>query len=202
MASVNDTSKYIQLVREFVTELLCKLPSNMCYHNLKHTEEVVDACILLAVHSKLNPIEKEILIISAWFHDAGHIKTYFGHEIAGADLAEKFLRKIKYPSERIREVSACILCTHYPPNPQNQIQKILCDADMFHLTLNDYEDRCLKLKQEIESVSNCNIPLQSWYDKNIDFLKKQFYFSKYGKKLFSKLKESNLNKFICNHCNT
>ena len=198
---MNDNNKYILPVKQFVTELLCKLPSNLCYHNLTHTEEVVEASKLLAHHSKLDPIEKEILIISAWFHDAGHSATYFGHEVAGADLAKNFLKKINYPPERIRAVSACILCTHYPPSPQNKIQKILCDADMFHLTLNDYEERSLKLKQEIESVTNCNIPLQFWCDKNVEFLKNQSYYSKYGKKLFSKLKESNLNKFICNHCN-
>jgi len=202
MASVNDNNnKYIQLVREFVTELLCKLPSNLCYHNLMHTEEVVEACTLLALHSKLNPIEKEILIISAWFHDVGHIKTYFGHEIAGADIAEKFLKKINYPSEKIKKVSACILCTQYPPNPQNQIQKILCDADMFHLTLSNYEERSFILKQEIELVTNSKIPMQAWCSKNIEFLNSHCYFSRAGKKLFGKLKESNLSKFICQYCN-
>lgn len=197
---MHDNNKYIKEVKLFVTDLLYRLPKNLCYHNLSHTEEVVEASKVLALHSKLTNVETEILLISAWFHDAGHGKTYFGHEIAGANLAKDFLMKINYPTVKITQVISCILCTQYPPKPQNKMQQILCDADMYHLTLNNYEERCFELKREIESVTNCDIPMHAWCSKNIEFLNSHNYFSKAGKKLFGKLKNSNLNKFICQYC--
>jgi len=193
-------SKYIQKVEDYVIDLLCDLPESLCYHNLKHTQEVVEASRVLASSSKLSDVETEIVVISAWFHDAGHTTTYFGHEEAGVEIAKKFLNDINYPTPRIKEVLNCILATHYPPKPKNEIQKVLCDADMFHLTLDDYESRSMKLKEEIESVTDKEIPLRYWCDQNIEFLNDHCYFTSYGRKFLNFLKEKNLNKFFHNYC--
>ncbi|MGQ1909327.1 HD domain-containing protein [Marinifilum sp. RC60d5] len=193
-------NKYINQVENFVSNLLCELPEHLYYHNLKHTQEVVEASKLLARNSKLNEIESEIVIIAAWFHDSGHSATYFGHEKAGVDIAKKFLKNIKYPSDRSKKVFDCILATNYPPNPKNEIQKVLCDADMFHLGSEDYELRCMNLKKEIESVTDQEIPNSHWYDQNVDFLKHHCYFTSYGKKILEFLKEQNLKKYFKNCC--
>lgn len=193
-------NKYIKQVEEFVSKLLNNLPENLYYHNLAHTREVVDACKLLALKSNLNEIESEIVIIAAWFHDSGHSATYFGHEEAGVDIAKKFLKSIKYPSDRSSKVFDCILATNYPPNPKNEIQKVLCDADMFHLGSEDYELRCINLKKEIESVTDQKIPFSYWCDQNVEFLKHHCYFTTYGKKILSFLKDQNLKKYFNSYC--
>lgn len=192
-------SDYIIQVEEFVTELLNDLPEELCYHNLKHTREVVHAGKILAEKSGLSASDTEIIIISAWFHDVGHIITYFGHEKAGSQIAKNFLRKIKYPIKKIEKVVNCIMATCYPPNPNNELQRVLCDADMYHLSMDDYENRSAVLRKELEMVTSTKIPHKIWCDKNIEFLNDHCYFTKYGKKVLHLLKEKNIKEYFSNH---
>jgi len=195
------SKNYILKVEEFVTDLLCDLPENLCYHNLKHTKEVVEACKEIAKKSGLSASNTEIVIIAAWFHDAGHAVTYFGHEKAGTKIAKEFLSKIHYPASKVNKVINCILATHYPPQPKNDLEKILCDADMYHLSLDDYESRSFSLRKELETVTSTEIPKQYWCDKNLEFLRDHCYFTTYGKKVLQFLKEKNLKKYFLSHCN-
>jgi HD superfamily phosphodiesterase len=191
---------YISKVEEFVSELLCELPDELCYHNLKHTREVVAACKLIAQKTGLNSTDTEIVIISAWFHDAGHISTYFGHEQVSADIAKNFLNDIQYPTKQIAKVQDCILATKYPQKPKNELQRILCDADMFHLTFEDYEKRSFNLKEELETVTDKEIPHLEWCFQNFDFMKEHCYFTRYGKSILHCLKEKNMKKYFKCHC--
>ncbi|WP_421919687.1 HD domain-containing protein [Marinifilum sp.] len=197
---MNNTKNYILQVEEYVTDLLCDLPVNLCYHNLKHTKEVVEACKILARKSQLSPSNTELVIIAAWFHDAGHAVTYFGHEKAGTEIAVDFLSRIHYPKSKINKVVNCILATHYPPRPQNELEKVLCDADMYHLSLDDYESRSFSLRKELETVTSTEIPKQHWCNKNIEFLNDHCYFTNYGKKVLQFLKEKNIKKYFTSHC--
>jgi HD superfamily phosphodiesterase len=194
------SSKYILKVEEFVRELLCDLPENLCYHNLKHTKEVVEACKTIAKNCNLSASDTEIVMIAAWFHDSGHAVTYFGHEEAGTIIAKDFLQEINYPAAKIKKVVDCILATHYPPKPKNELQRILCDADMYHLSLEDYETRSFSLLKELETVTSTEIPKQYWCDKNVEFLKDHCYFTNYGKKVLQFLKEKNIKKYFTSHC--
>ena len=195
-----NTNYYIEQVEEYVVGLLCELPDDLCYHNLKHTEEVVEASKILAKESKLSSVDEEIVIIAAWFHDVGHIETYFGHEKVGMEIAKKFLTKIKYPKNRLAKVLNCIMATQYPPKPKNELQKVLCDADMFHLSFEDYENRSKALKEEIETVIDKEIPSNDWHIQNVEFLQEHCYFTSYGKKILNFLKEKNLKQYFNNHC--
>ncbi|WP_209319653.1 HD domain-containing protein [Ancylomarina longa] len=198
---MQQNNNFIEEVEKYVGKLLEKLPAELCYHNLKHTLEVVEASKNLAVESGLSAEHTEIVIIAAWFHDCGHTITYFGHEEAGMEIAKNFLNKIEYPSDHTQEVLRCIACTKYPSQPQNEMQKVLCDADMFHLTFDDYEYRSMKLKEELEAVTHKEIPFQHWCDTNLEFLEDHCYFTNYGKKILTFFKESNLKKFLHDYCN-
>lgn len=52
---------------------------------------------------------KEIVLIAAWLHDIGSIvHGRNNHHITGAEIAESFLQKHKYPEEKIELVKKCI----------------------------------------------------------------------------------------------
>lgn len=197
---MNESNPYIKQVEEYVSGLLRQLPTELCYHNLNHTQEVVKACEILAEELKFSSVNFEIVVIAAWFHDSGHIKTYYGHEEAGMIIAQNFLNQIKYPQCQTNEVLNCIMATKYPQTPQNELQKVLCDADMFHLSFKDYENRSMALKKEIELMTDTKIPLQKWCDQNMEFLQHHCYFTSYGKKFLKFLKDRNLKKHIQNYC--
>ncbi len=76
--------------------------------------------------------DKEVIIIASWLHDIGSIMEGRGeHHIVGAEIAEKKLRELNYPEEKIALVKQCIL-NHRgsKQNERNSIEeKIVAEAD-------------------------------------------------------------------------
>lgn len=71
--------------------------------------------------------------IAALLHDVGRIdiKNDSAHDILGAPVAEKILKKLKYSAEIIQEVKHCVL-SHRASNdlkPQTLVAKIIANAD-------------------------------------------------------------------------
>ena len=60
------------------------------------------------------------------------------HEAQSAVLAEIFLRLHNVANEDIDAVKACILATQMPQKPVTLLDKIICDADLFHLGTADF----------------------------------------------------------------
>jgi HD superfamily phosphodiesterase len=190
---------YTNLVKEHVEQLLSNLPPQLYYHNLQHTREVVEASLILAKGNHLSPTDTEIVTIAAWFHDVGHIQTYFDHEAVSAKLAKEFLHTINYPSSNIEKIISCILATTFPSQPKNLLEMVICDADMFHLAQDFYESRCFALKEELEFIVEKSIPLEEWCCCNKDFLEKHIYFTPFAKEQFNHKKNENIQKFLVNH---
>jgi HD superfamily phosphodiesterase len=70
----------IEESENFVCTLLKdKLYDLYFYHDCSHTLEVVSAVKELSME-KLSPLESEMVIIAAWFHDTGYIKGSENHE--------------------------------------------------------------------------------------------------------------------------
>jgi uncharacterized protein len=54
--------------------------------------------------------DKEIILIAAWLHDIGSIiHGRENHHITGANIAEKKLKELQYPTEKIELIKKCIL---------------------------------------------------------------------------------------------
>ncbi|MCR4322648.1 MAG: HD domain-containing protein [Candidatus Azambacteria bacterium] len=77
--------------------------------------------------------DKEVILIAAWMHDIGSI--IYGredHHITGADIAEKKLRELGYPEEKIALVKKCIL--NHRGSQQNSREsieeQIVAEADV------------------------------------------------------------------------
>jgi putative nucleotidyltransferase with HDIG domain len=102
--------KMLREIRNKV-EKACKNPANPFGPNLwtGHIVNVVKYAKLLA--KKLNANE-EIVEIAALLHDyasALNIREFEKHHIYGAKEAEKILKKLGYPQEKIEKVKHCIL---------------------------------------------------------------------------------------------
>lgn len=94
-------------VKDFV-ENECKKPSSHYGYDpfVFHFIPVVEYAQKLA--DKFGA-DKEIVTISAWFHDIGSIM--YGrenHHITGAKIAEKKLKEFGYPQDKIDQVKNCI----------------------------------------------------------------------------------------------
>ncbi len=122
-----------------VTALMGKeLPSYYTYHNLQHTKDVVQAARYLAEAENLPAGEMYILLTAALLHDTGFIKGHENHEEQSCELAQSILPEIGYNEHQVEAICELIMATKLPHNPVNQLQQILCDADLFYLGTNRF----------------------------------------------------------------
>lgn len=170
---------------KYVRELLSKIPKKMFFHNLQHTLDVVEGVLLLGEKNELATSELEIVVLAAWFHDTGFNSKYFGHEKESQNIAFLFLTEEEYDEEKIDLVLQCIESTCVPQYPRNLMQRVLCDADLMHLSKDNYPERLCLLREEWEVVLNNSYLDQVWYTENLKFLRDHRYYTSYGKRNLS-----------------
>lgn len=179
----------------YVSHLLSQeLPIGLLFHNLNHTINVVDGVQVIGQYHDVSKSELEILTLAAWFHDTGHIITYEGHEAESQQIADSFLKKHQYPAQKLKLVLSCIAATKMPQRPSEQLQAILCDADLYHLTFWEYPFLQQQLREEQERVHHTSHTDQEWNKLNLHFLEDHHYHTDYGRVVLQKQKEININK--------
>jgi predicted metal-dependent HD superfamily phosphohydrolase len=163
------------------------------FHNLVHTQEVVAACQEMADYYQLNDDDRFALLAAAWFHDSGYAKgTAMGHEQESIRLATEFLEQHQVPDDMIQKVAACIEATRIPQHPTSQIAMILCDADLFHLGTDAFDEKNKLLRKELNNTSTEKISKKQWRKTNISFIEKHRYFTEYCRERLEPVKQKYL----------
>lgn len=186
----------VNQVQDFVSDLIKdKLSSVYSYHNLDHTIGVVNAVILLCEEEKVSPSDKEILLVAAWFHDTGYTNGCKNHEDSGIKIATHFLEGKEKSEEYITKVSSLIKATAKEYVPQTLLEKVIKDADYYHILDDDYVSECEGLRKEWENVEGKSFTEMEWAKENEFFLSKihQFYTS-YALEHWQPLKEKNIKR--------
>ncbi|MFV8342545.1 HD domain-containing protein [Flavobacterium sp. XS2P39] len=188
----NDNSLLIE-AKEFITKLFKeRLDSKYSYHNLEHTKSVVMGIETICSAEKIDLEKTKVLLLAAWFHDAGYIEGVDNHEKKSVEIALGFLQD-KNISENIQQkVCDLILATTFNYNPKNILEKIIKDADNAHLAHENYTDLLELLREEWENSINKKYCDDDWYAINIEFLKKHQYFTKFAQKEWQNSKDKNL----------
>jgi len=190
---------YIKLddVEQYVTYLLKhNLPETLKFHNFTHTKDVVNAVLKIGQNSGLSHEELEIITIAAWFHDTGHTVIYDGHEEESKKIAQKHLSILKYEERKIQKVNDCIQATKLPQNPKDKLEEVICDADLYHLSQQNYFIKSELLRKEWELILHKFYSDMEWYELNITFFKKHCYLSSYGKKTLENQKKANRRRLL------
>ena len=187
---------YQQLLEKVKQQVLSyfKLRNNedLLYHNLKHTEDVVAAAVQIANHYQLNDEDFFIVIASAWFHDTGYMEDTANHEEHSARLAEDFLKAHYVDDGVIQQIKGCIMATKMPQKPVGLLQSIMCDADVFHLGTEDFNENNKQLRKECKMVFHFDFSKQDWRHKTVQFMQSHHYHTDYAKMLLTDQKEKNL----------
>jgi predicted metal-dependent HD superfamily phosphohydrolase len=192
---MNEThSQLLAAARAYVTDIFHhKVKPEFVFHSLEHTEDVVEACSRLADHYHLPEDDRYVLLLSAWFHDVGYVNGQAeGHEEISAQMASQFLASHHVEEAVVHRVSSCIRATRMPQSPVSLIEKILCDADLFHLSTDDFKARNSLLKQERENLLGHKIEKKEWRKGNVQFLENHKYFTDYGQEYLAPGKQQNL----------
>ncbi|MGB0525705.1 MAG: HD domain-containing protein [Flammeovirgaceae bacterium] len=170
------------------------IDSSYVYHNYQHTLNVVHAATIIGFHSELAANDLELLHIAAWFHDVGYCVGYEDHEKQSVQIARKILSTLDFSAEQLYEVEAAILATTMPQQPTTELGKILCDADLFHLSQPEYEASAELLRKEFALTRNLQFNAEEWVGCNEKFIKNHRYHTAYAKQHLEIRKQENLRK--------
>lgn len=190
-------ANWLRLSEEYVKKLLADhLPDEMFFHNLIHTNLVVKAACEIGAACVLKSEELTILQISAWFHDTGYCYIYEGHEEKSVSIAATFLKQLKADEEFINNVTGCINATCMPQKPENLMQQILCDADMYHLSVDRYPTYAENLRKEWEAIMGKSYSDREWQELNVAMLVNHRYFTDYGQTVLQQNKLKNIHLML------
>ena len=148
---VDEASAYVQNL------LQTKLGHEFQYHDLSHTQDVVEASEILSDMAGISPNEHEILLLSAWFHDTGYTETTENHEKKSAEIAEKWLKEKGYDADARKEITNLILSTKKGAPKPTFLAEILHDADLSHLGRKRFFDRGEMLRNEQSMLFDKNL---------------------------------------------
>ena len=162
------------------------------YHNLDHTEHVVENAVRIANHYQLADEDFFVVIAAAWFHDLGYFEDCNAHEAKGVSLAAAFLQKEEVSSEIIEKVKGCIMATRMPQQPVGLLQQIMCDADLFHLGSDSFKEKNRLMRKEAEAFVGHKIDKGLWRAKTIALFKAHHYHTAYCQELLGEKKAHNL----------
>jgi hypothetical protein len=81
-----------------------------------------------------------------------------------------------------------------PQKPQNGLDKIISDSDLFHLGTNHFNNRTELLRQELQFYYNTELTDKEWRLRNIEFLKSHNYFTGYCQQMLEPVKQQWITK--------
>ena len=169
----------------------------LVYHTLTHTREVVEATEQLARHYQLSEADYLTVMAAAWFHDVGYLTgSPHQHEERSIALATAFLQQAEVSPAIIGAVQGCIRATKMPQSPTNLLEEILCDADLFHLGQETYNDQQKLMRKEREKLTGAEISGRDWRGQNIALFQAHRYFTTYAQALLQKGKADNLRRML------
>ncbi len=188
-------NKIINQVSDYVTELLKnKLNPGFKFHNPDHTMQVVENIREIAEGSDVKDSDLEALTIAAWFHDTGYIDTYEGHEEISVKYAAEFLKKQKYPEEKINRISSLIRATKYDRKPADKLEEIMRDADILHIGRKGASKKTRALREEWEIILDKKYSDPDWEKLTRDFYASVKFYTEYANREYSGRKLRNLSK--------
>lgn len=188
-----NTGSIVKEAAEYAHSFLKKnLSKDLAFHDVQHTIDVVKAAEEICKHIEVTVDEKEIIMLSAWFHDTGYVNTYKGHEQESVRVAKEFLEKYNYPKEKLEKIESCILSTKYEAEPQNKIEGILNDADLYHLSTDKFFEKSNKLRKEFRHFNiKDEFDDKEWMQMNLFFIKQHNYQTDFGKEILEKGRQRN-----------
>lgn len=167
---------YRKAEKYIVERLEKELPSNLHYHDLRHTLDVCAAVERLALMEGIEGDNIFLLKTAALYHDAGFVKQYSNNEEIGADLAKEVLPRFGYTDEQIEVIHQLINATKIPHKPNNKLEEIICDADLDYLGGDEFHPIADKLKLELMEREIVKSDKQ-WDELQVKFLEAHHYFT-------------------------
>ena len=164
------------------------------FHNYQHTQDVVEAVRIIGQHTNLSADEMESATIAAWLHDLGYENGSKNHEEASATKARELLETLGAPQRKINEVTEAILATHMPQHHKTIVGQVLCDADLFHLSTDECQEKSNMLREEWKVLGTKEMTNEEWIASTVQFMENHSYHTPYGQTVLELGKRKNIKK--------
>lgn len=172
-------------IEAFTRELFIQYPnSNLYFHNIEHTEKVVQRCEMALVELNSSDNERFILLSAAWLHDIGYLFTYQEHEAKSIELAIPFLESIQLDKAVIKVIQSCIAATKIGVIPQSGLEKLLKDIDAAYGLYTNFWEKGNDIRREWALTTLLTFTDMEWVQLQLKFLKNLKMYSNYGEKHF------------------
>lgn len=193
-------STLLKKTEQFATNLLTtELDSHYLYHNLRHTQRVVESTQKLLDFYALKDKENEALIIAAWLHDTGYTKGVENHEENSCKIARQFLKEQDCDAAFITSISTLIMATKRYHEPKNISEEIIRDADSSHLAQKSYLETSDLLREELALLGVKEFSPKVWRNANIKMFRTEHrYYTDFALENWQDRKTKNLRKLIKN----
>jgi len=191
-------STLVSKAEVFATDKLTRdIDPKFLYHNLRHTQRVVDSTKELIEGEHISHTDSELLLVAAWFHDLGFTVSYDNHEENSCQLAKDFLVQHNSPDSFIDNVCSLIMATKKNYEPKNELEKIIRDADSSHFHVKNFMATTELLREELSLVEKQHSTSADWREENITLLRtKHRFYTDYAINNWQKGKDKNIKRLI------
>lgn len=168
-----------------------ELPNNLTYHGLHHTEDVLQITEELCESENVSDYESLLIKTACLFHDSGFLTSRIEHEKLSCENAKKYLPRFGYSGDEIDRICGMIMATKIPQNPKNNLEEILCDADLDYLGRDDFFLVGKTLFSELKNQGVIDDE-GAWNKMQIKFLENHSFFTSTNIKRRSNKKQAHL----------
>lgn len=182
----------------FVTQKLGKeIDKKYLYHNLRHTQRVVNSAAELIEGEEVAEKDQEKLMVAAWFHDVGYLRSHDNHEEHSCKMAQEFLAKENCSEDFIEDVCNLILATTMNYDPKNPLEEIMRDADSSHFAKKSFIQTSELLREELKLLGLKDCTVDDWREENIYLLRvKHRFYTDHAKEEWQKAKDKNIRRLV------
>lgn len=185
----------VKKAKAYIQDLFTnELSNKYVYHNLNHTRQTAEACAEAAESYSLDRDQREVLVLAAWFHDTGYIRTYEGHEDASKEYALNFLKRENYPENKTQEVLRLIESTKAGHEPKDLLEEIMHDADRISIGKKSFLRKAELLRIEWEVFLNKHFKKEEWNKLQQEYILGTNFYTSYFRKEYGERREKNINK--------
>lgn len=189
MKSFKEVEKYIE------EKLKSELPSDLYYHGLHHTQDVLRSAQMIGKEEGINDEDMLLLKVAVLYHDAGFTHVYKNHEEEGCNMVRADLPKFGFTAQDIEKICGMIMATRIPQNPQTQLERIIADADLEYLGTDRFDEIGQTLYKEMRVYVSLESERQ-WNTIQMNFLKNHHYHTDFCRKNREPKKQENLKKVL------
>ncbi|MEO5967486.1 MAG: Pycsar system effector family protein [Ferruginibacter sp.] len=162
------------------------------YHNISHTRDVVARAQEIAGHYELGESDMMVLFIACWFHDTGYLSGPApGHENRSVEIMSSFAKANDISTDDIKAIEGCILATTPGTDPVTIVEKIICDADTYHLGTKEFKKNNNKVYEELMLSETPPLSKKDFQFSTLEMFNNHNYFTEYCQDLLNKKKQKN-----------